>query len=44
MLYFFRFILVKKGDRIAQLICEKIEMANLVEEQVRFCVSIFLIY
>ena len=26
--------LVKKGDRIAQLICEKIEMADLVEEQV----------
>lgn len=24
--------IIKKGDRIAQLICEKIEMANLVEE------------
>jgi hypothetical protein len=36
MLSFIIFILVKKGDRIAQLICEKIEMADLVEEQVRF--------
>lgn len=27
--------IVKKGDRIAQLICEKIEMANLIEEEVR---------
>ncbi len=27
-------ILVKRGDRIAQLICEKIEMADLVEEDV----------
>lgn len=25
---------VKRGDRIAQLICEKIEMADLVEEEV----------
>ena len=40
----FCFILVKKGDRIAQLICEKIEMADLIEEQVCFCVSIILIY
>ena len=31
---FFYSILVKKGDRIAQLICEKIEMADLVEETV----------
>jgi len=28
-------VLVKRGDRIAQLICEKIEMADLVEEDVR---------
>lgn len=28
--------LVKKGDRIAQLICEKIEMAELIEDEVRF--------
>jgi hypothetical protein len=34
-------VLVKKGDRIAQLICEKIEMADLVEDQVCFCVPIF---
>jgi hypothetical protein len=27
-------ITVRKGDRIAQLICEKIEMADLIEEQV----------
>jgi dUTPase len=27
-------ILVKRGDRIAQLICEKIEMPDLVEEEV----------
>lgn len=27
--------LVKKGDRIAQLICEKIEMAELIEDEVR---------
>jgi hypothetical protein len=37
-------VLVKKGDRIAQLICEKIEMAELVEEEVRFCLLILLIY
>jgi deoxyuridine 5'-triphosphate nucleotidohydrolase len=24
---------IKKGDRIAQLICEKIEMADLIEEE-----------
>jgi dUTPase len=35
----FHFIRVKRGDRIAQLICEKIEMAHLVEEQV--CVLMF---
>jgi dUTPase len=28
-------VLVKRGDRIAQLICEKIEMPNLVKEDVR---------
>jgi len=33
-------ILVKRGDRIAQLICEKIEMADLVEEEV--CFSSFI--
>ncbi len=37
------FVLVKKGDRIAQLICEKIEMADLVEDVVRFSISIFSI-
>jgi len=35
-------ILVKRGDRIAQLICEKIEMADLVEEDV--CILPFFFY
>ena len=30
----FCLMLVNRGDRIAQLICEKIEMVDLVEEQV----------
>jgi dUTPase len=32
---FYSTFIVKRGDRIAQLICEKIEMADLVEEDVR---------
>ena len=36
-------VLVKKGDRIAQLICERIEMADLVEEEVRDSPSILFL-
>ena len=41
MIFFSIFLSVKKGDRIAQLICEKIEMANLVEEKVCFASCAF---
>jgi len=40
------FYLVKRGDRIAQLICEKIEMVDLVEEEVydQFNISFDLVF